>query len=351
MARQDAGRPDGPRQSESPESRPADTTQPYTPPARQATWTPSPGPWETLDRQRIDGRDGSHWLVESARRRIGEIVGGRVPVEVDLPRVAFDRIDGEDTVRVAVLLQDGNRDVILRPPGGAEESAVPSESTEDAYGRWPNACSLTILDGSSLLDLDDDGHPEVGVRRMCSCPSLPCEGIELIELEPAGPRILDPSALIGNVDVGAVVVEGMEDGRNHARPVLRLAPDLLDGCRLIALAGVRGSSECTDCCRFEVLARPTDAGYEVYYDSKVQKPQLRRAQKDVGYVAGGTGPLRSAEEAQIARAASFYYLTGLGSRTSGLIIEELGVRGSEPGVRRLLDRLEAIFLDGIQGHD
>jgi hypothetical protein len=329
----------------------ADSTRPYTPPARQAAWIPSPGAWETLDRQRVDTRDGSHWLIESARRRLGEITGGRGPVEIDLPRIAFNRIAAGETTRVAVLLPDGNRDLILRPPGSAEESAVPSEPTEDAYGRWPNACGLLVLDGSGRLDLDDDGAPEIAVRRWCSCPSLPCEGIEFIELETAGPVFLDLPGIIRNVEVGTVVVQGMERGRDAARPTLRLAPDMLDGCRVIAVAGVRGTSECADCCRFPVLVRPNGAGYEVFYDSKVQKTQLQRAQKDIGYVAVGTGPLRSAEEAQIARAASFYYLTGLGSRTPGLILEGLGARGNDPGVRGLLDRLDAVFLDGVQERD
>jgi hypothetical protein len=298
-----------------------------------------------IERRTLHVAQGHDWLIESGRRRLGNLTGGRTVVEVDLPRIVIGIVAVGETTLVRILLPDGNRDVVLRPAGGDDGSGVPSESTEDAYGRWPNPCSFTLLDATGDLDLDADGTAEIAIRRLCSCAPVPCSGIVFIELDPTGPELLDLPSIIGNVDVGSITVREIESGKDPARPILEIAPDLLDGCRFIALAGVRGASECADCCLFPVLARPATEGYEVFYDPDQQKELLMQAQKDVGYVAAGDpGPLRSLEEAQVARAASFYYLTGLGPKTRSLLSEALGARAREDRVRQLLGILDDVFL-------
>jgi hypothetical protein len=342
-AAQSPAGPGHPRRAEG-DPRPAD-------PARAAVWTPDPGSWVTLERQAIHGAKGWDWLIESGQRRLGSLTGQRTAVEVDLPRIVIGRVERGETTLVCVLLPDGNRDLILRPPGSGDESAQPSEATEDAYGRWPNPCSFAIHDASGNLDLDGDGTPEIAIRRFCSCASVPCSGIVFIELDPREPRLLDIPSIIGNADLGPVTIRETDGRKDPARPILTIAPDLLDGCRFIAMAGVRGASECDDCCVIPVLAGPVKGGYALFYDPDRQKEQLRQAQKDIGYVAAGApGPFRSNEEAQIARAASFYYLTGLGSKTRDLLTNELGARGRDPRALELLERLDEIFLGASPGN-
>ena len=328
---------------------------PVPPPARRAEWTQSPGPWEPLESSIIRAGSGTRWKLTVGRRVLGTLQSGRTDVPVYLPRMQVKRIAHRDTSTVAVLLPTDNRDVALFPPGSPEESAIPSEPTQDAWGRWPNPCGFSLLDATGHLDLDHDGVPEAAIRRFCACPASACSGIIFVELNDKGPTLLDPASLVREPRLGRLVVERMDASGDSSRPVLAVAPDFLEGCRFIAMLGVRGEAECPDCCRIPVLLRAlSGGGYEVFSDRAEHSRWLQKAEDDLSYVASGNPgePLHANEEARIARAAAVLYLTGSGAQTHQIISQAIEKdRGPDFRLEILLRRLDELFLasgDGVR---
>ncbi len=321
--------------------------------ARRAEWILAPGPWTVTETVVVPGRAGAAWRVRTSVRPLGYLAGERGEVMVELPRVEFQRVTGrDDTVTVAVALPVDNRDMGIFPPGSPEESAVPSEPGEDPFGRWPNACGISILDATGALDPDGDGSPEIALRRFCSCTAPACAGIVLVSLRPRGPVILDPASLVPDIRLGRVVLEEILPDSDAARPIFRIAPDLLEECRMIAALAIPGKNECAECCRFPVLLRAAAGGsYEPYYDRHRQSAWLERAKNDVAFAAAGdpARPLRSVEQAQVARAAAFFYLTGSGAATRKVIADGLGVRARDFRSQELLRRIERYFLAAPPG--
>ncbi len=169
----------------------------------------------------------------------------------------------------------------------------------------------------------------------------------LVELTAEGPAILDPESLVSGIRIGRLVLEGILPGADPATPTLQVAPDILEECRSWRSSGIRGSNDCRDCCRFPVLLRAGEAGsYEPVYDSQLQAGSLRRAKEDIGAVAAGDPekPLLSIEEAQVARAAAFFYLSGSGPQTRQMISDALGIRGRGYRTQDLLRRIEELFM-------
>jgi hypothetical protein len=325
--------------------------QPYRPADSPADpsggWKPSSGPWRVAERASLVSRDGVSWQIVVSERAIGTIPAGRSETKILLPRVVFRRIRSSDTTTVAVLLPTGNRDVGIYSPGSGEESATPSRMGVDDLGRWPNACKISILDAGGAIDLDRDGVSEIALRRFCSCSVPACAGILLVELDEDRPTLLDPASLVTDVALGRVVLEKILPGDDPATPVLQVAPEMLEECRLVAILGIRGSNDCPDCCRFPVFLRPrTPGAYEPYYDAETQSGWLKRAKDDIAAVAAGDAgrPLLSIEEAEMVRAAAFFYFTGAGAQTRGMISEGLGVRARDFRAQELLRRIEETFL-------
>lgn len=318
------------------------------PPAQPGGWIPSPGPWEVLQREDLSGAEatGLRWRLLSERRRLGTLLGGRTEVVVHLPRLRVLEVQGGDSIEVAVVMPADNRGLSVLAPGDSAVSAVPDRETEDRWGRWPNLCSLTILDARARLDLDGDGTMEVAVRRVCSCASAECSGIAFVSLGPDGVRLLDAARLVPKIALGAVRVRDIHPSGQAARPILDVEPEMLTGCRFMAWLGIRGEADCEDCCLFPVLIRPTEEGYEVYFDRQRQMDALRRAERDLGWVAAGPAgePIRSTELAMIARAASFFYLTGTGDEAAETIYEALGPRSNDWGLRSLLRKIDDLFM-------
>lgn len=329
-------------------SQPRAAADPLSPPPQRAGWIPSPGPWEILQREdlRQAGESGEDWRVIAERRPIGSLLGGRAEIRVYLPRLRVMRLQGDDSLDVAIAIPTGNRDLAVLSPEDPEISAVPSQETEDRWGRWPNLCSLTILDAQTRIDLDGDGSAEIAFRRVCSCRSSECSGIAFLSLDPRGVRLLDPSGLVEGIDLGPVRVRDMHTSNDPARPILEIEPELLTGCRFLARLGIRGEADCEDCCLFPVLIRPAGSAYEVYFDRPRQLDALRRAEKDLGWVAAGPPdePLRSVELAMVARAASFYHLTGTGEKASRTIRETLGSRAQDWELQSMLRRIDDLFM-------
>ena len=169
----------------------------------------------------------------------------------------------------------------------------------------------------------------------------------MVELNEEGPTVLDPGSLVDSVRLGRVVLERILPGEEPATPILQVAPEEMEGCRFVALLEIRGSSDCADCCRFPVFLRPrAGGGYEPFYDADTQAQWLKRAKDDIAVVAAGdaTRPLLSLEEARVARAAAFFYFTGAGRQTLGMISDGLGVRSRGYRTQELLRRIEELFL-------
>jgi hypothetical protein len=314
---------------------------------RHSGWEPSPGPWRITERASVPARDGTSWELVVSERPLGTIPGDRAEIRILQPRVVVRRISGRDTTSVAVLLPTDNRALGVFPAASPEQTRVPAEMRDDGIARWPNLCRVSILDASGSLDPNGDGFPEVALRRFCSCPETSCSGIVLLTLKPPSPEILDPSSLVAGVRIGDAALVEILPGDDPAAPGFVLAPDLLEECRFVALLGIRGNNECSGCCRFPVLLRRAEGGsYEVYYDRTRQSGWLGRAKDDIAAVAAGDAdrPLQSIEEAQIARAAAFFYLTGSGEQTRRTVSDGLGVRSRDFRAQDLLRRLDELFL-------
>lgn len=315
-------------------------------------WIPAPGDWEAIEGSLVRTERHGTWRIGISSRRLGMIIGGRADQDVTFPRVEFRRLDGDDTSTVAVIIPTGNREISILSPRDPRLDAVPLELIEDPLGRWPNVCNLSILDATGSLDLDRDGIPEIALRRFCSCPASACAGLEIVELSASGPEIIDPSALSRRVSLGRVTLLELIPGSDPARPILRVAPDYLEECRFVSLLAIRGSNDCPGCCRFPVLLRVAeDGGYEPYYDAHSHGRWLQRAKDDLNFVAAQDPgePLRSLAEAQLCRAAAFFYLTGSGPETRRVVEDALGARARQFRVQDLLRRLDGMFLAGASG--
>jgi hypothetical protein len=327
--------------------RPSWAPAPQVSPQRRADWIPSPGSWEPLESAIVGDAQGETWRIGSERRLLGGLRNRAVDLPVYLPRILFQRIHGGDTATVGILLPTDNGGVRVYPADDPEVSAVPSEATEDTWGRWPNPCSFTMLEVTGKLDLDADGRTDVAIGRMCSCPSVACSGTIFVTLGPDGASLLDPADLVKDVRLGRVSVREMIASGDSARPVLRVDPEVLDACRFIALAGVRGESGCANCCSFPVMLRPIFGGeYEPFYDSLRQKIWKSKSDEHVTFVASGDplSPPTSEEEARLAQAAAFYYLTGTGRRSHEALNAALGQRARDFHIQDVLNRLDRVFL-------
>jgi hypothetical protein len=302
----------------------------------------------------ISGPRGTTWRLEVGSRRIGTLGGDDNEVEVRTPRVRINRVDGPETLAVAVLLPDGNTAVALFPPGTDRESSVPSELGRDGIDRWPNLCSISLLDVTGTLDIDADSIPEVALRRFCSCSPVGCSGIELLELDPDGPSLLDLASLVDEIYLADVTLDRIDAGEDPSRPLLRVSLAYLEDCRFIAAAGIRGASDCPGCCYFPVHLRPVDGGgYETYYDRKTQQQLLNRAQVDLSRVAqrSFTEPLAPYEKVYIARAASFFYLTGSGAETRSIVVEGLVPREIDFRIQEIVVQIDRFFRPEKRRHD
>jgi len=332
--------------------RPAWAPDPIPPPPREATWLPSPGVWERIESAVLRDAQGDEWRISVERRLLGGLRNRAVDEPVYFPRAIFERIHGKDTIAIAVLLPTDNADVAIFPPNDPEVSAVPSQAAEDTWGRWPNPCSFTIVDATGRLDIDSGGRTEVAIGRMCACPSIACSGIVFVRIGPDGASVLDPSRLVRDVAIGRISVREMIASSDSSRPVLSVEPEILDDCRFIALAGVRGRTDCKDCCTFPVLLRPTFGGeYQVFYDYTRQQAWKNKMNDLIGYVAAGDlqAPPTSDEEARLAQAAAFFYLTGSGSRTHQGVNDALGQRAHNFHLQEVLNRMDRIFLPDTSG--
>ena len=330
-----------PARGENPQDR-----QPVRPPPAPATWTAAPGKWVEMESAEITDPHGTVWRVEVAGRRIGTLSGETREVEVRTPRVRIRQVADAETLAVAVLLPIDNTAVAIFPPGSKQESFVPSELGEDRIARWPNLCNISLLDVTGDLDIDADGVPEVALRRFCSCSAEGCSGITLLELDPDGPDLLDPASLVDEIYLGDLTLDHIEAGEYPSRPLLRVSLAYLEDCRFIAAAGIRGASDCPGCCYFPVLLRPVDGGsYETYYDRAMQQKLLGRARVDLSRVAARsfTEPLAPYEKTYIARAASFFYLTGTGAETRSVVLEGLGPREIDFRIQELAVRIDRFF--------
>ena len=328
--------------------------KPVPPRAAPTAWIPAPGIWEETERADVPDRRGTVWRLDAASRPIGKLSGPGGEVEVRFPRVRIRRIAGAETLAVGVLLPIDNRSVALFAPESGRDTMSESELVDDGLGRWPNLCNISLLDATGELDVDADGAPEVALRRFCSCPAMDCSGIVLLELRAEGPELLDPASLVDGLYLGHVTVERIDAGEEPSRPILRVSPTYLEDCRFIAAAGIAGAADCAGCCSFSVFLRPIQGGaYEPYYDRESQSKLLERSRYDLSYVAAGNSeePLAPFEKTQVARAASFFFLTGTGAETRSLILQGLGPRAINHHVQELAVQLDRFFRPDQRSRD
>jgi hypothetical protein len=326
--------------------RPSWIPEPVPQPSVNAEWIPAPGEWEPVDRAAILDAEGKQWWIAIDRRVIGGLRNREVDVPVYSSRAVFARVRSRDTIAVAVMIPTGNATVKIVAPGDPAIDAVPSRATEDTWGRWPEPCALSLLSAGGNLDLDADGRIEIAISRMCGCAPVACSGVVFVSLGGDRAAVLDPSDLVHDADLGPLFVQQMIAAGDSSRPVLLVEPEILDACRFIALAGIRGRNECRSCCLFPVLLRPTFGGeYETTYDGKRQGEWKKRIDRDLSYVAAGDArePASSDEQVRVAQAAAFLYMTGSAGQARDAIVVALGDRARDYRIQEVLSRLERIF--------
>jgi hypothetical protein len=120
----------------------------------------------------------------------------------------------------------------------------------------------------------------------------------------------------------------------------------LYNCRFLPRLQIHGEEACRTCCLVPMVLHRDEKGlFQPVFDKATQGGLLIRLQADLEVVRqGGPGPLTPPEQAALARAAAFFYLTGMGRGTRGQLEKALGSRASIPQSAQLLGRLDRFFL-------
>jgi hypothetical protein len=149
------------------------------------------------------------------------------------------------------------------------------------------------------------------------------------------------------IDPGRIVLQDLVFVEGSNKPLLQARYRPLEGCRFLAQLEIPGQAECDHCCEMPVFLREIVYGHFLpSYYRPLQQGLLERLRQDLATVSEGDPgePLLSIEQAALARAASFFYLTGQGLKTREQLETALGSRKDDYRARLLLDRLEKFFL-------
>ncbi len=105
-------------------------------------------------------------------------------------------------------------------------------------------------------------------------------------------------------------------------------------------------------CLRGTLSRST-GGYETYYDRETQQKLLNRPRVDLSRVAARnfTEPLAPYEKVFIARAASFFYLTGTGAETRSVVLGGVGPREIDFRIQELVVQVDRFFRPEERSHN
>ncbi len=223
----------------------------------------------------------------------------------------------------------------------------PPKLIEDNLTPWPNTCGVEVLSTEHPIDLDRDNRQEVVLKRYATIGARAGRGLMLLEGNEAGePRIASLNDIVRGIRADELQLSSLSWIGKDQEPTLFVEHLGLEECRFLAELGIRGERACSDCCQITiVLQRATDLFYYPNYVRDQQSGQLDRLRSDLKEVSIGdpATALNSEQEASLARAAAFFYLTGAGARSRSQLLEMLGARATQFRPQLLLDRLERYF--------
>jgi hypothetical protein len=320
--------------------------RPSTPPlAARRESAPAPLVWEPGEGRRFLSEPGRVWLVTPETAVTGWAVGDGERREIRQTRLRIEeRRDGRYQP-LAWLQHVANTEVALLAPGDPR-LADPGVALSDSLRPWPNVCAVSFYDLDRALDLNGNDRMELPVRFFATVAE-PATGILLVEPDAQGaPRIVPVAELVSLVRFPDGVLTAIRWERPARDPVLEARLPSLHRCRFLSLLGIRGGTECETCCEIPVILHRNREGiFRPTYDPEVHRALLDRLRGDLALVQEGTSdPLASAEQAALARAASFFYLTGTAEGTGDQLRKALGPRADQPAALLLLRRLDQFFL-------
>ncbi len=317
------------------------------PPAWKRTAAPAPLHWEAGPVHRFVARPRVVWRVTPETARTGWAGDSLERREIRQTRLRLElERAGEGPELLGWVQHLANTEVALLRPGDSRLDD-PGPALADSLLPWPNACVLTVYDLDHALDLNLNNLMELPVRFFASVADPAGAGILLIEPDSTGrPRFVPPQEFTGTVRFEEAILTAIRYPPGKRDPIIDAQLPSLERCRFLARLGIRGSTDCVSCCRIPIqLRRDTKGIFHPGYDRATHRTLLDRLKEDLSLLgSGGNEPLNSEEQAALARAASFFYLTGTGSETRQELLKALGPRGDLAPTRLLLNRLDAYFL-------
>jgi hypothetical protein len=318
-------------------------------PHREAA--PGPLQWTSEETREFDTGTGHRWRLTMEKARTGTI-HSEPERPVEQTRLRIEEKTRRGTKVLAWLQHLNNTDIELLLPGDPR-LAEAGTALDDSLRPWPNSCYLTFYDTRRPTDLDDNGRFELVVRRFAAVPDAEGSGLLLLQADSHGmPHLLPLASLVEIVRFEQGNLTGIEWPAKESRPVLYAEYLPLANCRFLNLLGLRGRSECGNCCEFPIVLRSLSPGrYRPSYVRDLHYSTFETIKQELGDIEQGPAeaPLRSSEEASLCRAAAFFYLTGTGAGTREALEKVLRKRADLLPVRMLLARLDRFFLQGDSG--
>jgi hypothetical protein len=312
---------------------------------------PAPPHWITVDAREFTCWPDEWWFVVQEKAVTGAVVEGSKRREIRQTRLRIQSMPraatGENPRDLAVLQHIGGTEVALLSPDDPRLFDLGPVS-DDAEHPWPTACGLGLYDLDRAVDLNGNGRGELVVKAFATSADPAAFRLLLLEADIHGrPQFVSPTDFIGTIrfDDGILTDIRLPAGRDE----VLLDAELLSmyRCRFLALLGVRGESPCENCCMLQFTLRRDSHGiFQPIYERDRQAPMLERTTGELQKIldVDPITPLSPAEEAALANAAAFYYLTGSGRQTRFQIEDGIGARAHQVRVKLLLQKLDRFFL-------
>ena len=311
--------------------------------------------WTVIDQRPFLRNPTVRWNLYLEEWTSGQIVSGArtTPIRQTRIRIALQRRDEGDEVDVGYVQHLSNVEIAVLEPGDPRLDEPPAVNL-DPENPWPNPAGWNFVDLRENVDLDDDDDNDLLLRYYATAADPRAQGIAALSADEFGtPRLMDLSEFVGTVKTeGLHLVDLDWPDPRMMDPILHAIFLPAEGCRFLAQLGIHGETQCDHCCSIQVYLRravndPEDRLFRPFFDRERQGSEvLDRVRHDIALVSTGeeSPELTSAEEAALARVASFFYLTGSGIQSRLNLEKALGERANNYKSQLLLDRIENYFL-------